>query len=152
MRWLADIYRVAGRVLCVGILLVCCAGDALAFGSYTPFSGSSYTPSSRPAYQAESRRDSYSGRYSGLSGGRTTLDAGSQLFGGMPPSLVENPFREYEQRWSDDDPQRAPVTGGGTGTRPDPSTQLPIGDAVIPLLLMLAAYAAKLKLSKRKAR
>lgn len=77
--------------------------------------------------------------YSGLSGGRTTLDAGYQLFGGFAQQLNDNPYRANmdDYVWKEENGQyRSPIQGGG-----DPSTQLPVGDGVVPLMLMVIGYA-----------
>ena len=123
----------------LGFLLVCCVDFASA-QNYSPFSGGTHysnglsVSSLNNDHVAEQAGNS---RYSGLSGGRTTFDPGYQLSGGVPKSLVENPFfaeqdkspheEMFQYRIMEDDPEE--------------KDRLPLGDPIVPLLLMLAGYA-----------
>ena len=76
--------------------------------------------------------------YSGLSGGKTTMDYDYQLFSEPVVRAMSGTTESLDA--AAQGPMRGPVNGGGQG-QPDPNTQLPIGDGVVPLLLMLAVYA-----------
>ncbi len=139
MRMVVDILHSLRRILCPALLLVCCVGLASA-QSYSPFSGGTHY--SNGLSVSSLNNDHVAGqtgnsRYSGLSGGRTTFDPGYQLSGGIPQSLIQDPyFAEQDRNSPNSEQYRSPISGHG-----DPDTQLPLGDPIIPLLLMLAAYA-----------
>lgn len=139
MRMVVDILHSLRRILCPALLLVCCVGLASA-QSYSPFSGGSRysnglsVSSLNNDHVAEQAGNS---RYSGLSGGRTTFDPGYQLSGGVPKSLVENPFFAEQDR----NPYEEKLQYRSGADDPEEEDRLPLGDPIIPLLLMLAAYA-----------
>lgn len=150
MRMVVDIWHSLGRILCPTLMLVCCVSLVTA-QNYSPFSsGTRYSNglsisslnSEHVAEQAGS-----SGRYSGLSGGRTTFDPGYHLSGGVPKSLVENPFFAEQDR----NPYEGKLQYRGSAGDPEEEDRLPLGDPILPLMLMLAAYAVwKRKQLKRK--
>jgi len=123
----------------LGFLLVCCV-DFVSAQNYSPFSGGTHysnglsVSSLNNDHVAEQAGNS---RYSGLSGGRTTFDPGYQLSGGVPKSLVENPFFAEQ----DKSPHEEMFQYRIMEDDPDEKDRLPIGDPIIPLLLMLATYA-----------
>ena len=79
------------------------------------------------------------------------MDMGYHLSEGTPKSLVENPLWEQEAQKSLYDEQlRAPANGAGGGGQADPSTQLPLGDPILPLMLMLMAYAGWITVKRRR--
>lgn len=135
-----DILHSLRRILCPALLLVCCVG--LASANYSPFSGGSRysnglsVSSLNNEHVAEQAGNS---RYSGLSGGRTTFDPGYQLSGGVPKSLVENPFFAEQDRNPYE--EKSQYRGAIDIDEPSEEDRLPLGDPIIPLLLMLAAYA-----------
>lgn len=150
MRMVVDILHSLRRILCPALLLVCCVGLASA-QSYSPFSGGSRysnglsVSSLNNDHVAEQAGNS---RYSGLSGGRTTFDPGYQLSGGVPKSIIDNPYctEQADENSIYGNQFRGPASG-----KPDPSHQLPLGDPILPLMLMLAAYAVwKRKQLKRE--
>ncbi len=85
----------------------------------------------------------------------TSTLAGSGSAYSATPTLAEDGTATYEGAGG---PRRAEM--GGTGTPGTPSTpgqgsqenQFPLGDALIPLLLMVMAYATYLLLRRRKSR
>ena len=73
-------------------------------------------------------------QYSGLSGGRTTVDADFQI---SAPSMAQNPYAvPHNDASASSSPWKSPIDPNP----PDPQTQLPLGDAVIPLLLFALGY------------
>lgn len=141
MRKVVNIVCSAGGKLMLGFLLVCCVGFASA-QNYSPFSGGTHY--SNGLSVSSLNNDHISGqagnsRYSGLSGGRTTFDPGYQLSGGVPKSIIENPFFAEQGRNPYD--ENGLMSNQVRGGRPGHDTQLPLGDPIIPLLLMLSAYA-----------
>lgn len=139
MRMVVDILHSLGRILCPALLFVCSVSIASA-PNYSPFSGGTHY--SNGLSVSSLKNDHITGqagnsRYSGLSGGRTTFDPGYQLSGGIPQSIIQDPyFAEQDRNSQYSEQYRSPISGHG-----DPNTQLPLGDPIVPLLLMLAAYA-----------
>ena len=155
MRNIANIVCYAGGKLMLGFLLVCCVGFASA-QNYSPFSGGTHYSNGlsvsslnndHVAGQAGS-----TGRYSGLSGGRTTFDPGYQLSGGLPKSIIQNPyFAEQDHNWNNDEAAMQLRAGGMTGFDPSEEDRLPLGEPIVPLMLMLCGYAAwKRRQSRRE--
>ena len=139
MRLQVDILRSIGRKLCPALLLVCCVGVVSA-QSYSPFSGG--TRYSNGLSVSSLNNDQVAGqagnsRYSGLSGGRTTFDPGYQLSVGVPNSIIDNPF--YAEQANENSMYNDQFRGPAIG-KPDPSHQLPVGDPILPLMLMLLGY------------
>ena len=154
MRNIANIVCYAGGKLMLGFLLVCCVGFASA-QNYSPFSGGTHYSNGLSVSSLNNDhvagQAGNTGRYSGLSGGRTTFDNGYQLSGGVPKSLIDNPFfaEQYDDGSKYGDQFRAPVNGHGG--KPDPGHQLPLGDPIVPLMLMLCGYAVwKRRQSRRE--
>lgn len=125
----------------LGFLLVCCV-DFVSAQNDSPFSGGTHY--SNGLSVSSLNNDHITGqagnsRYSGLSGGRTTFDPGYQLSGGVPKSIIDNPFFAEQGRNPYD--ENGLMSNQVRGGRPGHDTQLPLGDPIIPLLLMLAGYA-----------
>lgn len=126
----------------LGFLLVCCVGFASA-QNYSPFSGGTHYSNGlsvsslnndHVAGQAGS-----TGRYSGLSGGRTTFDAGYKLSEGAPKSIIDNPyFAEMDRHASNEIPKYRDAMMDD----PIEEDRLPVGDPIVPLMLMLCGYVA----------
>ena len=140
MRLQVDILRLIGRKLCPALLLVCCVGLASA-QSYSPFSGG--TRYSNGLSVSSLNNDQVAGqagnsRYSGLSGGRTTFDPGYQLSGGVPKSLVENPF--FAEQDHNPYEEKSQYRGAIDIDEPSEEDRLPVGDPIVPLMLMLLGY------------
>lgn len=140
MRLQVDILRSIGRKLCPALLLVCCVGLASA-QSYSPFSGGSRY--SNGLSVSSLNNDHVAGqagnsRYSGLSGGRTTFDPGYQLSGGVPKSLVENPF--FAEQDHNPYEEKSQYRGAIDIDEPSEEDRLPVGDPIVPLMLMLLGY------------
>ena len=144
MRMVVDILHSLRRILCPALLLVCYVSIVSA-QNYSPFSGGTHYSNGLPV--SSFNNDHVSGqagnsRYSGLSGGRTTFDPGYQLSGGVPKSLVENPFFAGQGYNGNGDESAMQLRANGMGgIVPGEEDRLPLGDPIIPLLLMLAAYA-----------
>ena len=141
MRKVANIVCSAGGKLMLGFLLVCCVDFASA-QNYSPFSGGTHY--SNGLSVSSLNNDHITGqagnsRYSGLSGGRTTFDPGYQLSGGVPKSLVENPF--FAEQDHNPYEEKSQYRGAIDIDEPSEKDRLPLGDPIIPLLLMLAGYA-----------
>ncbi len=136
-----DILHSLGRILCPTLLFVCSVSIVSA-QNYSPFSGGTHY--SNGLSVSSLNNDHISGqagnsRYSGLSGGRTTFDPGYQLSGGVPKSLVENPF--FAEQDHNPYEEKSQYRGAIDIDEPSEEDRLPIGDPIIPLLLMLLAYA-----------
>ena len=144
MRMVVDILHSLRRILCPALLLVCYVSIVSA-QNYSPFSGGTHYSNGLPV--SSFNNDHITGqagnsRYSGLSGGRTTFDPGYQLSGGVPKSIIDNPFfagQDYNGN-SNESTMQLRANGMG-GIVPGEEDRLPLGDPIIPLLLMLAAYA-----------
>jgi len=81
--------------------------------------------------------------YTGLSGGRTTVDADFRI---AAPPMARNPYAPQDEApYSASSPRKDPIN-----VKPDPNTQLPLGDAVLPLMLFVAGYAAYKYKRRRK--
>lgn len=138
-----DILHSLRRILCPALLLVCCVGLASA-QSYSPFSGGTHY--SNGLSVSSLNNDHITGqagnsRYSGLSGGRTTFDPGYQLSGGVPKSLVENPFFAGQGYNGNGDESAMQLRANGMGgIVPGEEDRLPLGDPIVPLMLMLLGY------------
>ncbi|MBQ7671765.1 MAG: hypothetical protein IJS49_01665 [Paludibacteraceae bacterium] len=135
----ANIVCSAGGKLMLGFLLVCCVGFASA-QNYSPFSGGTRYSNGLSISSLNNHHiteQAGNSRYSGLSGGRTTFDPRYQLSGGVPKSLVENPFFAEQDR----NPYEEKLQYRSGADDPEEEDRLPLGDPIIPLLLMLAAYA-----------
>lgn len=135
----ANIVCSAGGKLMLGFLLVCCVGFASA-QNYSPFSGgtrySNGLSISSLSNEHVAEQAGSSGRYSGLSGGRTTFDPGYHLSGGVPKSLVENPFFAEQDR----NPYEEKLQYRSGADDPEEADRLPLGDPIVPLMLMLLGY------------
>jgi len=79
--------------------------------------------------------------YTGLSGGRTTVDADFQL---AAPPMARNPYAPQ------DEGPCAASSPRKIGVDPSEDTRLPLGDAVLPLMLFVAGYAAYKYKRRRK--
>ena len=143
MRTVSEIVRSLGRKLWLGFLLTCSV-SLVSAQTYSPFSGGGMQYSSGISSSAfdgnQAKQQAYSsGRYSGLSGGRTTFDAGYKLSEGAPKSIIDNPyFAEMDRHANDENMQYRAVEIGD----PAEEDRLPVGDPILPLLLMLCGYAA----------
>lgn len=140
MRLQVDILRSIGRKLCPTLLLVCCVGLASA-QSYSPFSGGSRYSNGLSVSSLNSDQvagQAGNSRYSGLSGGRTTFDPGYQLSGGVPKSLVENPF--FAEQDHNPYEEKSQYRGAIDIDEPSEEDRLPLGDPIVPLMLMLLGY------------
>ena len=119
-------------------LLLTCGVSALSAQTFSSPFGSGLSLSYNTS-QYERQGDVNNSRYSGLTGGKTTVDAGYKLFDGVPKSLVESPLWEKEaEEYKDSHPMKA---GGMGGFNPGEEDRLPIGDAILPMLVFALAYA-----------
>lgn len=139
MRMVVDILHSLGRILCPTLLFVCSVSIVSA-QNYSPFSGGTHY--SNGLSVSSLNNDHITGqagnsRYSGLSGGRTTFDPGYQLSGGVPKSIIDNPYctEQADENSIYGNQFRGPASG-----KPDPSHQLPVGEPIVPLMLMLLGY------------
>ena len=145
MRLVIEIVRSFGRKLCLGFLLTCSVSLVSAQTYNSPFSSGGMQYSSGFSGSAfdgnRAKQQTYnSGRYSGLSGGRTTYDEGYKLSEGIPKSIVPDVFNaEQDRNWTNDENDL--MKNQLRGSRPGHDTQLPIGDPILPLMLMLCGYA-----------
>lgn len=138
-----DILHSLRRILCPTLLFVCSVSIVSA-QNYSPFSGGTHY--SNGLSVSSFNNDHVSGqagnsRYSGLSGGRTTFDPGYQLSGGVPKSIIDNPFfagQDYNGN-SNESTMQLRANGMG-GIVPGEEDRLPLGDPIVPLMLMLLGY------------
>ena len=143
MRMVVDILHSLRRILCPTLLFVCSVSIVSA-QNYSPFSGGTHY--SNGLSVSSFNNDHVSGqagnsRYSGLSGGRTTFDPGYQLSGGVPKSIIDNPFfagQDYNGN-SNESTMQLRANGMG-GIVPGEEDRLPLGDPIVPLMLMLLGY------------
>ena len=143
MRMFSEIVRSFGKKLCLGFLLTCSVSLVSAQTYNSPFSsgGMQYSSGlSGSAFDGNRAKQqiSGSGRYSGLSGGRTTFDAGYKLSEGAPKSIIDNPYFAEMDRHADKEYKQY---RDAMMDDPIEEDRLPIGDPILPLMLMLCGYA-----------
>ena len=116
------------------VLLLCCISISLCAADYTPF-GSNY---SMPSAAMQSVNNA------GYMSSGSTYSSTVHEVGSSSPN--NSPSKGPRRSGFND------ITTGGKSTDYDPTNpQLPLGDAILPLILMVMAYAAYILLKRRKA-